>query len=351
MELKVGVLGFGGMGHYHAENVKVEGVTFVSACDIEAIQLADAEEMGVKPYLNDEDAFFADPEINTVLLTVPNHLHKSYAIKAARAGKNIICEKPAALTPADFDEMVAEAEKCGVLFEVHQNRRWDKDFAIAKRVYQEDLVGNIFDIESNLHMPSGRIHNWHQFPEMGGGMVYDWGVHQIDQALNMIDDKIETVYADLKSMFHAAVEDTYKIIIKFRGGQTITLNQAGYVLKPYPRWLICGNKGTVEILNFDGSGKLYTTTEYQQKLPPRIEPNIAGPTRSYVQIPPGHLLEKDLPEVNVKWLDFYRNYLDVLNGKAEFAIKNSEVRRVLEVMMAVFESGKTRKSVHFAYDD
>lgn len=351
MELRIGVLGYGGMGHYHAENVKVPGVVFVSACDIDPIQLADVDVAGVKPYLNDEDAFFADPEINTVLLTVPNHLHKPYAIKAAKAGKNIICEKPAALSPEDFDEMVQAAKDAGVLFEVHQNRRWDKDFAIAKRVYRENMIGDIFNIESNLHMPSGRIHGWHQFPEMGGGMVYDWGVHCIDQALNMIDDKLETVYADLKSMFHMAVEDYYKIILKFRGGQTVTLNQSTYVLKPYPRWLMCGSKGTVEILDFDGSGKLYSTTEYVEKLPPRIEPNVAGPTRSYVPVPPGKMIIEDLPEVHVAWFDFYQNYLDVLNGKAEFAIKNEEVRRVLAVMMAVFESGKTRKSVHFSYDD
>lgn len=351
MDLKIGVLGLGGMGYYHASYVKEPGVSFVSTCDIEEIQLRDAGEIGLKAYCNDEDAFFNDPEINTVLLTVPNHLHKEYAIKAARAGKHIICEKPAALSIEDFDEMTAVAKECGVLFEVHQNRRWDKDFAIVKRIYDEGLVGETFNIESNLHMPSGRVHGWHQFKKYGGGMVYDWAVHCIDQALFLIGDKLESVYADLKSVFHAEVDDYYKIILKFRNGQTVTLNQSTYVLKPYPRWLVCGDKGTAEIVSFAGDGKLYKTSRLLEKLPPRIEPNIAGPTRSFIPVLPGEMIVEDLPEVDVSWMDFYRNYHDVLNGKAEFAIKNEEVRRVLAVMMACFESAEKKQSVHFSYDD
>jgi predicted dehydrogenase len=355
MDLRIGVMGFGGMGHYHAEHVKVPGVTFVTACDIEAVQLADAEALGVKAYLNDEEGFFNDGAINTVLLTVPNHLHKEYAVKAAKAGKNVICEKPAALLPADLDEMTQAAEEHGVLFEVHQNRRWDRDFRIVKKIYDEKLIGEIFNIESNIHMPSGRVHGWHQFKEYGGGMVYDWGVHCIDQALRLIPDKVDTVFADLKSVFHTEVDDHYKIMIKFRGGQTVNLNLSTYVLKPYPRWFVCGDKGTAEVLSFAGDGKLYKTSRVLEKLPPRIEPNAAGPTRSYIPVPPGELLEEDLPDVpeaaETAWLEFYRNYHAVLNGKETFKIRNEEVRRVLELIQAVFKSAETGMAVRFDYDD
>lgn len=350
MDMRIGVLGFGGMGHYHVEHAKLPGVTFVSACDIEAIQLEDAPSYGLKAYLNDEEAFFADPQINTVLLTIPNHLHKEYAIKAARAGKNIICEKPAALNVAEFDEMVDAARAHGVLFTVHQNRRWDRDFLTAKKIYDEGLIGDIFNIESTLHSPNGRMHNWHTFKQYGGGMVYDWGVHLIDQALQLVDSKVEVIFADLKSVHNAEVDDYYKIMIKFVNGQTVTLSHSTYCLKPSPRWLICGDKGTVVINTFAADGNLFTTSELLQKLPARIEPNVAGPTRSFVPVPPGMLLTKELPNVEGDWLDFYRNYLDVLNGRAEFVITSEEVRRVLAVIAAIFESAQKRRSVRFAYD-
>lgn len=351
MDMKIGVLGYGGMGHYHAESVKLPGIEFVSACDIDAVQLADAGEQNLKTYWNDESGFFNDPDINTVLLTVPNHLHKPYAIKAAQAGKNIICEKPASLSIADFDEMVQTAKDCGVLFEVHHNRRWDKDFNIVKTVFDQGLIGNIFNIESTLHSPNGRLHNWHTFTQYGGGMVYDWGVHLIDQALFMIRDKIDCVFADLKGVFHEEVEDYYKIIIKFRGGHTATLSHSTYTLKKSPRWLVAGDRGTLVIESFACDGHIYRTSEVLHKLPPKIEPNVAGPTRSFIPLPPGKLLTEDLPAVSTDWLDFYRNYHDVLNGRAEFLIKSEQVRRVLAVIDAVFESAKTRSSVRFTYDD
>lgn len=351
MDMKIGVLGFGGMGHWHAENARLPGVQFIAACDIDPVQVADAGELGLKVYLNDEDGFFHDPEINTILLTVPNHLHKQYAIKAAQAGKNIICEKPAALSIEDFDEMVQTAKECGVLFEVHQNRRWDKDFNIVKKVYDENMIGNIFNIESTLHSPNGRMHNWHTFKKYGGGMVYDWGVHLIDQALQLVDDKIDCVFADLKGVFHEEVEDYYKIIIKFRQGQTVTLSHSTYTLKKSPRWLVAGDKGTAIVQSFACDGNIYTTSELLTKLPPKIVPNVAGPTRSFIPLPPGKLLVNDLPEVHTDWLDFYRNYLDVMNGEAEFAIKNEQVRRVLAVIDAVFLSSETRSSIRFTYDD
>lgn len=351
MDLKIGIIGFGGMGHYHVENVKVPGVYFVSVCDIDEKQVADADEYGLKVFLNREDDFFADEDINTVLLTVPNHLHKEYAIKAAKAGKNIICEKPAALNLAEFDEMVSAVERYGVLFEVHQNRRWDKDYNIVKEIFDKNIIGNIFNIESTLHSPNGRIHNWHVFKKYGGGMVFDWGVHLIDQILYMIPGKIQSVYADTKNVFHEDVEDYYKIIIKFRNGHTATLSHSTYCLKPSPRWLVCGDKGTAVINTFAGDGNIYRTSVLLEKLPPKIEPNVAGPTRSFIPMLPGQLLIEELPCVQTSWQDYYKNYLDVLNGKAEFVVKNIEVRRVLAVIEAVFESAKQNMAVYFKYDD
>jgi hypothetical protein len=57
------------------------------------------------------------------------------------------------------------------------------------------------------------------------------------------------------------------------------------------------------------------------------------------------------PEVKSDWLDFYRNYLDVFNGKAEFEIKNSEVRRVLAVIETAFKASEARMAQKFTYDE
>ena len=94
-EMNLAILGYGGMGYWHAQHAtKVEGVNLIGSYDINPHAYDDSPHI---PVYESEDALFQDPRVNTVLLTVPNHLHKQYAIKAARCGKNILCEKPAAL--------------------------------------------------------------------------------------------------------------------------------------------------------------------------------------------------------------------------------------------------------------
>lgn len=102
-------------------------------------------------------------------------------IKAARAGKHIICEKPAAISVAEFDEMMAETERAEVTFTVHQQRRYDKDFQSVKACYDKRLVGDIYTIQSSLYGYNGNMHDWHVYKDEGGGMLYDWGVHLIDR--------------------------------------------------------------------------------------------------------------------------------------------------------------------------
>ena len=83
------------MGKWHAENAPRAGVEIAAVCDIEEAKQQDALDRGLKLYKT-ADELLADKNVNTVILTVPNHLHKEMCIKAARAGKNVITEKPAA---------------------------------------------------------------------------------------------------------------------------------------------------------------------------------------------------------------------------------------------------------------
>ena len=214
MNIQLGIIGFGGMGCWHAENAPRAGVTIAAVCDIAEEKRATARELGYRVY-NSAEELLADPQVNTVILTVPNYLHKEMCLKAAAAGKNVITEKPAALSVAELDEMEAACKAAGVFFTSHQNRRWDKDMLMVKKAYDEGLLGNIFTIESRLHSGNGYMHEWHLYKKYGGGMMYDWGVHLIDQILFMMPDaKVKTVFADIKKVLHEEVDDYFKIILK-----------------------------------------------------------------------------------------------------------------------------------------
>lgn len=347
MKIKLGIIGFGGMGKWHSENAPRAGVEIAAVCDIKEERFKEAKEKGFKAYKS-ADELLKDSEVNTVILTVPNYLHKEMCLKAAAAGKNVITEKPAAMSVAELDEMEAACKRAGVFFTSHQNRRWDKDMLIVKKAYDEGLLGNIFTIESKLHSGNGYMHEWHLYKKYGGGMMYDWGVHLIDQILFMMPDaKVKSIYADIKNVLHEEVDDYFKVILKMDNGVTAHIELSTYILKYQPRWLAAGDKGTLVVNSFAGDGAIYRTGDMLRKLPPQITETVAGPTRQFAPVPPGGIVEEPLPEVETDWVDFYKNVDGVLNGKEESKIKISEVRRVISVMEAAWESSRTNKAIEF----
>ncbi len=347
MKIKLGVIGYGGMGKWHVENAPRAGVEIAAVCDNDPVKQQEAIDAGLKLYKS-ADELLADPEVNTVILTVPNYLHKDMCIKAAAAGKNVITEKPAAMTVAELDEMDKACKDAGVFFTSHQNRRWDKDMLIVKKAYDDNMLGNIFTIKSKLHSGNGYMQEWHLYKKYGGGMIYDWGVHLIDQILFMMPDaKIKSVYADIKNVLHDEVDDYFKIILKMDNGVTAHIELSTYILKYQPRWLAAGDKGTMVINTFGCDGNIYRTGKMLEKLPSQIVETEAGPTRQFAPVPPGGIVTEELPEVKTDWVDFYRNVDDVLNGRAESKIKIPEVRRVLSVMEAAWKSSDTGEAVLF----
>lgn len=347
MKIKLGIIGYGGMGKWHAENAPKAGVEIAAVCDIDETKLKDAEDAGYKIYKSAEE-LLSDSEVNTVILTVPNYLHKEMCLKAAKAGKHVITEKPAALTVRELDEMEAACKAAGVFFTSHQNRRWDRDMLTVKKALDDGLLGNIFTIESKLHSGNGYMHEWHIYKKYGGGMIYDWGVHLIDQILFMMPDaKVKSVYADIRNILHEEVDDYFKILLKMDNGITAHIELSTYILKYQPRWLAAGDKGTMIVNTFGCDGAIYRTGKMLEKLPPQITETEAGPTRQFAPVPPGGIIEEALPRIESDWVEFYRNVDDVLNHRAESKIKISEVRRVLAVMEAAWRSAETGEAVLF----
>jgi predicted dehydrogenase len=345
-KVKLGIVGFGFMGHCDAEMLKTfpkEEIELIAVADTDPKQLTDVPK-GVEIYHSIEE-MLEKADINTVMISTPNPSHLEMVEKSAAAGKHIICEKPAAMTTAQFDRMVEVTKENQVLFTVHQQRRWDTDYRIMKEVYDRHLVGDIYVIKSQLYGFNGNMHDWHIYPEMGGGMLYDWGVHLIDQILDMVDAPIESLYADMRNVVNERVDDYFNILIKFGNGITAEIELGTYYLTPKRAWFIGGNKGSALIDGFGGEGKIVRTAHLLENVPGKITMTAAGPTRSFGPAGPGLLTEEALPEVEVNQRDYFVHFLKAFRGEEELIVKPEQVRRVLCVMEAVRESAKTGKAV------
>lgn len=347
-KIKLGIVGFGFMGHCDAEMMKsFDEIKLVAVADTNSAQMEDAPE-GVETY-PDMDTMLAEADINTVMISTPNPSHLEMVEKAAKAGKAIICEKPAAMTVAEFDRMTAVTKEHGVLFTVHQQRRWDKDYRTIKAVYDQGLLGNVYVIKSQLYGFNGNMHDWHIYPEMGGGMLYDWGVHLIDQMLDMVKSELDSVFADLRNIINEKVDDYFNIILKFKNGVTAQIELGTYYLTPKRGWFMGGDTGSAVIDDFGGEGKIIRTARLLENVPGKITMTAAGPTRSFGPAEPGLLKEEPLPVADVSHRDYFVQFLKAFNGEESVVVTAKQVRRVLCVMEAVRESARTNEAVRLEH--
>lgn len=347
MTIRMGILGFGGMGNWHFHHApQVDGVQVVSVHDIDPARLAVARENGLKAYESREE-FLADPDINFVLVATPNHLHKQFSIESLRAGKHTMCEKPVTVSIADLDEIIAVSKETGRLFTVHQNRRWDRDYQVLCKVIREGMLGKVYSIESKVFGNNAKFHGWRAFPEYGGGMVLDWGVHLMDHFTFLYPDrKIKTVFAQLFSLANPGVDDLFKVEIVFEGGPSVHVQVGTYGLRKPPRFFALGDLGTLTIDDFSGEKGGITVVKHTiDELGNVIITTTAGPTRTMAPWPDECFDKLELPPATKSWTSLYENLVGVLRGTAELIVTPESVRRTMQLIEAVFESAKTGASV------
>ncbi len=352
MKIGFGIIGFGYVGHKHELKIRdTEGAELIAICDIRPERMEDAATEDVKKF-TDADELLKLPEIDTVIISIENHKHKDMVIRAAKAGKNIICEKPVGLNVAELDEMEAAAKENNVIFTVHHQRRYDRDYRTIKEVFDKGELGDIYLIQSKLFGFNGNMHDWHVYKKYGGGMLYDWGVHLIDQILWMVPSELEFVYADIRNVINVEVDDYFKIMLKFKNKVTAEIELGTYMLEDKPNWFehhwfMGGNKGSAYVDGFNPRGKVVKTTRLLTNTPGETTMTFAGPTRSFGAVPEGVVYTEDLPNVQTEQIMYYDNYMKARAGEEELLVKIPEVRRVLRVMEAAWKSARENQIVAF----
>ena len=346
-QYKVGIIGYGGIGGFHHERISEmnKGLKVVAAHDVDPFRLEEAGKRGLKAYAELND-FLADEEIDVVLVSTPNNFHKTLAIAAMNAKKHVICEKPVAMNCTELEEMMAAAEENNVLFTVHQNRRWDPDYKTACKIIKDGMVGKPFTVESRVHGQNGITHGWRAYKVSGGGMMFDWGVHMIDQLLNFFEEAVVNVECHMHVVKTFEVDDYFKLLLRFESGISAQVEVGTYNLYQLPRWYIGGDMGCAVIHNWEkGGGGVIKASQLAMNWEPEIVMTSAGPTRTMAPRPQETLEELPLPEVESDWLWFYDNVVDALDGKAPLIVKPEQAMRVLRVIEAAFESDREKKSV------
>lgn len=346
MKKKIAVIGYGGQGGWHADHaLKSDVVELAGIYDIREVRNEMAREKGIFVY-DSMEAVLSDPAVDAVVIAVPNDLHKDLVVRSLEAGKHVICEKPVEMSSEAVQEMVDAAVRCDRLFTVHHNRRWDVDFLAIKGLIKSGELGKVINIESRVHGSRGIPSDWRCEKEHGGGMILDWGVHLIDQILQMIDEKIKTVYCITTNITNDEVDDGFKLTLTFESGSTAYVEVGTYNFIAMPRFYLQCEKGTAMITDWRQQCHVVRCKHWHESDVMPVQ-TAAGITKTMAPRDSVTVDEYDLarPESDVH--DFYRNFCKAMDGVEPQLVTHEQIQRVMRVMEAAFESAEKGQVIDF----
>ena len=340
------LIGYGGMGQWHVNKLQTmpELFTVAGVYDILPERNRAAEQNGLRAYPTLE-ALLQDTSIDLVTIATPNDTHLPLAVAAMRAGKHVICEKPVALSSAELAEMIEVSRQTGRLLTVHQNRRWDQDFLVVKALLANNELGPVFDIESRVHGSRGVPGDWRNHKEHGGGMILDWGVHLLDQVLQLTEEDVICVQCHTTHITNDDVDDGFKVLLTFASGWTAVVEVGTSHFIGMPRWFVCGENGTAVIEDWALHGKVVKVSDWEKRDAVPVV-TAAGLTKTMAPRTEETIQTYPLPQVESDVRDFYRNMKAAIEGREEQRVTHAQMMRVMRLMEALFRSAGEGVAIH-----
>jgi len=251
---KIGIIGFGRIGRIHFNSVKkIKGNQVVAVADTFADQMEDVfDEYGIDNYSNDFNAIIDNPEIDTVFVCSPTDTHAKIAIAAAKAGKDIFCEKPIDFDIKRVEEVLAEVEKAGVSFQVGFNRRFDPNFVKAKKATLAGEIGDVHVIKITSRDPEAPPLS---YVKSSGGIFVDMTIHDFDMARFLAGSEPVEVFAVGDALINKEILqyddiDTAIITIKFENGAMAVIDNSRQAAYGYDQRIeVFGSKGMIKCEN------------------------------------------------------------------------------------------------------
>ena len=341
------IIGYGGMASFHFKNLNdYDRCRYKGVYDINPSRAQVAKEAGMMAYPSKE-ALLADSEVDFVLVATTNEVHKEIAIEAMKAGKHVICEKPATISSEELEEIIAAAKEYGKIFTINQNRRTNPDFLLMRHYVENGTIGEPYVIESRVEGSRGMPTGWRTIKALGGGMMLDWGVHLIDQLMHMVNEKVTSVYCRMYNIQFPEVDDNFRMTMLFESGLTAHIEVSTNNYITHPRWYVLGKKGTLQIDDWDCNGKIIRCIDKENVWNEEIVYTKAGPTKTMAPRNKNstETIEIGSDDCHNELVPVYDQFMDAIEGKAPLNITAEQALRVIKVMAAAFESHETQTAV------
>lgn len=268
-----GVIGTAGI----AKGCTIPGMQLAENCNLYAIAgrsidkaKAYQEAFGFEVAYDSYEALLADPKVEAVYIPLPNQLHYEWTLKALKAKKHVLCEKPLAPTVSQIKEMFACAKENGVILMEAYAYLHSPLMAQIKKELQSGVIGDVLYMESQFITSDYDISNIRMRSETYGGATYDLGCYNTSQLLWLLDEEWLDVQA-IADFSDQRIDMYTSGMVKFAGGKRASFICAMVLATDQDRRIDClrihGTKGDIRTdAEFNQCGELtYTVTVGDEK--------------------------------------------------------------------------------------
>jgi myo-inositol 2-dehydrogenase / D-chiro-inositol 1-dehydrogenase len=272
--LSIGLLGAGRIGMVHASTI-AQRVTTARLAAVADVNLAAAQACAAKysiaKVVSDPLAVINDPAIDAVLICSLTDTHANLIEAAARAGKQIFCEKPVAMTLAETDRALEATERHGVKLQIGFNRRFDANYARVRHAVTSGEIGTpqILHVISRDPAPPPIA-----YVNVSGGLFLDMAIHDFDMVRFLTGSEATEVYVQAGVMVDPAIGeaddvDTAVILLRFANGMIATIDNSRRAVYGYDQRVeLFGSGGAISTgNNYANAATLSTAESVRRDLP------------------------------------------------------------------------------------
>jgi predicted dehydrogenase len=337
------------MGWHHCKDLKdTPGAELVAVCDKEPERLAKArKEFGVRG-TQSFDEILGDSGIDVVNIATPSGLHSDMTCQALRAGKHVVCEKPPDVTVAKVDAMIAAQRETGRKLQIIFQSRFEPLYRRLKETIDGGRLGRLVGVHGAVHWY--RAQSYFNCPGMwkgtwagdGGGSLSNQGVHTVD-LIQWLCGPVKEVYGHFGVFAHEIeTEDKTAAVLVFANGAlgTLTTTTAAYPGLE-TELVIHGTKGSIAVRDdlahwrIQNESKEAEAEEERQMLAaygPKGARDASVASDPFAFATRGHLAQ-------------FEDILGAIREDREPRNTIASTRHTVQILEAIYESGRTRRAV------
>lgn len=204
-----------------------------------------AADLGIRKAYGSYEALIADPEIEAIYIPLPNNLHVPWSIRAAEAGKHVLCEKPVSVTVAECRALIEARDRTGVkigeAFMVRSHPQWLR----VRELVRSGEIGELRAVNTLFGYNNCDPKNIRNIPEVAGGALMDIGCYAIQFARFIFGQEPRRVFGTLERDPVMKTDRLISGILDYSRGQSVFTCSTQMV--PYQRTQILGTRGRIEV--------------------------------------------------------------------------------------------------------